>query len=437
MTGCGIDSGEEGNPLSPMGRPERSSREIVGGVTDLEDPAVVQIKVGEFVCSGTLIAPRTVLTAAHCIDAKSRSSVLFGSRASSPVRVVAVAQQFKNPSFQEEVGHDVGVLKLEEAVTDVQPIPLNTTALTQADIGRNIRHVGFGLSDGTRQTGIGIKRQVTYPIRSVSSLQLESGAQGQQTCNGDSGGPGFGVTAGSTRERVIGIVSNGDETCIKDGFDTRVDKDVAFIIDTASAWEKIGTCKADTVCVEGCVPVDADCVAVGAPCSTKTQCASGQCIDDPQHPVTYCSQACSASSPCPAAMECFSGTCRFVQLAPVGLGQSCDAQSLCEEGTVCAEVASAQAVCAPSCSSDGTCSQPSSACVSDLNGLRFCQARAPQSPLVPAPDREGLGYGRGNAAGAEDRDVVGGCGQAGGGLWLWGGILLGPLLLSRRSRLHR
>ena len=72
--GCG-QPGRESDPPPPLPVMEEGAP-IVGGTTDTGDPSVVALygqppgaqSKGGFLCTGTVIAPTVVLTAAHCVS---------------------------------------------------------------------------------------------------------------------------------------------------------------------------------------------------------------------------------------------------------------------------------------------------------------------------------------------------------------------------------
>jgi V8-like Glu-specific endopeptidase len=215
--GCGSTSGEGTSG---------SEDDIVGGVEDNADPAVVAINIvatGFTVCTGSLITHDVVLTAGHCpqsaIWVRQGSNVRdLGWRSH-----IAVDESIRHPNFTGEgKAYDVSLLRLERAVDDVAPVSLSTRALATSDVGTTIRHVGFGTTGDdwkyTKQIGTGgVKREVTYPITKVDDFFVYSGGPGKQTCIFDSGGPAF------LGDHLIAIVSAGND-CHSDGWDTRIDR---------------------------------------------------------------------------------------------------------------------------------------------------------------------------------------------------------------------
>ncbi len=227
---CG---GVENAPINSDDSPTVEERQdsIVGGQLTNAFPGVGAISAPAFggpFCTGTLIAPLTVLTAAHCLDAGDASSFRFvgGQDALHPSWSVAVTGGAQHGSWTGSGQYDIAVLFLAEE-PPVEPLPIST-ALPSDVVGKTMRFVGYGVTDGVNQTGAGKKREVTLSIVELSDTEFAYADQGKNTCNGDSGGPAF-FRAASGQWEVAGVTSRGDRDCEKYGIYTRVDAFEAFI----------------------------------------------------------------------------------------------------------------------------------------------------------------------------------------------------------------
>ncbi|HET9955122.1 MAG TPA: trypsin-like serine protease [Polyangiaceae bacterium] len=224
---------------------EMDSRDspIIGGAVDTGDPSVVAIfshprnSYYGSLCTGSVIAPRVVLTAAHCLDPRVAGSgnvvdVYRGTSLNSATRLAVSSVAF-DPAFDPDNldrGHDVGVVILSQATT-LKPLPFNRDPNTAPKQGSTVRIVGYGSSTHA-DSGAGTKRSVSTTVGGVSSSFLLIGGSNQQTCHGDSGGPAFQNINGV--ETLVGLTSFGMDrsqtnVCFGGGYDTRVEQVLGFI----------------------------------------------------------------------------------------------------------------------------------------------------------------------------------------------------------------
>jgi hypothetical protein len=195
-------------------------------------------------CSGTLIAPKVFLTAAHCDWGLDRMAVTFASTYVAGKSKVYWGAWHADPLYSGAQGdpHDIAVVVLDKGpgVAPAQLPPAGSLANLPSNQG--FTSVGYGAQSVTIDHGPTFHyADVRYVATSNTLFAINNawlrismnptlGDGG--TCYGDSGGPNF-LGAGSTETNIVAATTiTGDFMCRA--------TNVVYRLDTASARAFLG-----------------------------------------------------------------------------------------------------------------------------------------------------------------------------------------------------
>jgi V8-like Glu-specific endopeptidase len=191
-------------------------------------------------CSGTLISPTVLLTAAHCDTEGARVGVTFDPAYQAGDKVY-YGTFHADPLYGQSQSdpRDIAVVVFDRAIKGITPATLPTAgSLSNLSSTQQFTSVGYGAYEVTNQPGghqylyNDVRGVATGTLNSINkswlriSMNPSTGNGG--TCYGDSGGPNF---LGTT-DIVAAITITGDAICRSTNVDYR--------LDTASARTFLG-----------------------------------------------------------------------------------------------------------------------------------------------------------------------------------------------------
>jgi Trypsin len=233
-------------PPSP-GNPTATAS-VIGGhnATIAQYPSLAYIEGSAattgYACTGTVVAPRVVLTAGHCVEDIESSSItqpteiaaatgISNLRHIPRAQISQVTQVLAYPGFDPTKLHgDAGLLILAAPVS-APPIALATSAdAALYEPGGQLTIAGWGIDNRTTGHAPNQLQAATVPIEEASRCKqgtrrfypffepskqlcaLDTPHFHVTACHGDSGGPAIATRADGTMVEV-GVTSLGDGSC--------------------------------------------------------------------------------------------------------------------------------------------------------------------------------------------------------------------------------
>ena len=237
--------------------PEASHPKLIGSRISSDFPAVMAMHVrwpdapAERLCTISLIHPKILLTAAHCVrDPKTGVEASSMTLFTGPnLNMAATRGQSWTINLQNRIKvhpnaqldtlparFDIARIELDQPL-GISPLPVIDHRLATEEIATIDTYtlLGFGRSRSARSR-VGFGRKAILEIKQAvqwTEQHIVVEDRSRVTCQGDSGGPLIAFIGG--QPTIIGITSFGDPDCRHSSYIQRLDMTADFITTTRVA----------------------------------------------------------------------------------------------------------------------------------------------------------------------------------------------------------